>query len=345
MTTRHFGKRYVVNHRRVAQLTERRTLDPGVEGLTPSASAILVLRRGATIARLALNQTVGSLNLPAAAIFFKGDAVSDYPADKTLPIVFVRECDLSEWPGHISHVLFIHGCNLNCPFCHAPDLVTKEKWFGLLSVDKIINGIDTGWIDSVVLTGGEPTLKAESLLSFCETLKARHSSIGIRLSTNGTNPETLTLLLDKKLIDSVALDVKHRLSPVGLADFTKTIGAEGVMADRARRIQDSVRDSVSIVTAKAPEFMLRTTVVNTATYTLHTVDDIENIAFDISCLAPMKRDSLDYVLQGFQPAPDGGCLNKELTKLSPTRQVVLMTMRDAAKKHLPKTRLSWEPLE
>ena len=33
-----------------------------------------------------------------------------------------------EWPKHLSHVIFIAGCNFRCPFCYVPNLVFPEKY-------------------------------------------------------------------------------------------------------------------------------------------------------------------------------------------------------------------------
>jgi pyruvate formate lyase activating enzyme len=111
-----------------------------------------------------------------------------------------------DYPSKISCVVFTAGCNFKCPYCHNPELVkrsskptidTKEV-FAFLKKRKPL-------LDSVVITGGEPTLQ-EDLVNFCEQLKA----IGypVKLDSNGTRPKIIKHLIDKKLIDYIAMDIK-----------------------------------------------------------------------------------------------------------------------------------------
>ncbi|GAI62345.1 unnamed protein product, partial [marine sediment metagenome] len=59
-----------------------------------------------------------------------------------------------------------------------------------------------------LLTGGEPTLHPE-LPSFLE--KVKKLGYSVKLDTNGSNPKMLAELLEKHLVDYVAMDVKAPL--------------------------------------------------------------------------------------------------------------------------------------
>ena len=62
-----------------------------------------------------------------------------------------------------------------------------------------------GLLEGVCLTGGEPTINKD-LPEFIRKIK----KLGflVKLDTNGSNPEMLKKLIDEKLIDYVAMDVK-----------------------------------------------------------------------------------------------------------------------------------------
>jgi pyruvate formate lyase activating enzyme len=60
-------------------------------------------------------------------------------------------------------------------------------------------------IDSIVVTGGEPTIQIglESFLS-----KLKNLDFNIKLDTNGSHPEVVRRLVENKLVDYVAIDIK-----------------------------------------------------------------------------------------------------------------------------------------
>jgi len=67
-----------------------------------------------------------------------------------------------------------------------------------------------GKLEGVVITGGEPTLY-KGLPEFIREIK--DMGFAVKLDTNGTNPKMLQKLLDEKLVDYVAMDIK---APIGL---------------------------------------------------------------------------------------------------------------------------------
>ena len=64
-------------------------------------------------------------------------------------------------------------------------------------------------VKSVVITGGEPTL--QDIVPLCRRLK--EEGYEIKLDTNGSSPETVGRLIEGKLVDFVALDIKGPLEP------------------------------------------------------------------------------------------------------------------------------------
>jgi len=113
---------------------------------------------------------------------------------------------LIDYPGKISCVIFLSGCNFECPFCYNADLakgtpavvLDQHRVYDFLAQRK-------GLLDGVVLSGGEPTLNKE-LVSFCKKIKKMGYSL--KLDTNGSKPQMIQRLLDQGLVDYIAMDIK-----------------------------------------------------------------------------------------------------------------------------------------
>lgn len=117
---------------------------------------------------------------------------------------------LIDYPGKVATIVFTQGCLFRCSFCHNPKLIAEAK----METDKQLRTTEEFWahlerrknfIDGVVVTGGEPTIHAD-LPEFL----ARIKSLGylIKLDTNGIMPEMIRDLLDRKLVDYFAMDIK-----------------------------------------------------------------------------------------------------------------------------------------
>ncbi|MBP5574961.1 MAG: anaerobic ribonucleoside-triphosphate reductase activating protein [Bacilli bacterium] len=163
-----------------------------------------------------------------------------------MAIVGIDKLSLLDYEDKVSVVLFSKNCNFRCPFCHNGDSV--------LGAQEEIDFVDilaflktrVGLVDAVVFSGGEPTLE-EDLESKIKEVK----SLGylIKLDTNGTNPELLEKLLDDKVVDYVAMDIKNSPSL-----YAQTSGVNHVD-------MDEIRKSISIIMNKAPDYEFRTTLV------------------------------------------------------------------------------------
>lgn len=133
----------------------------------------------------------------------------------------ILEMSTLDYPGKVSSVIFLHGCNFRCPFCFNYTLVTGNEYKEISAeeVSKKISGFKD-FIDAVVITGGEPTL--QDIKELCSLLK--QNGLLVKLDTNGTNPDILKKLVSQRLIDFIALDVK--------APFRKYSCAVGVNLDK-----------------------------------------------------------------------------------------------------------------
>lgn len=193
-------------------------------------------------------------------------------------IVWVQPLTLVDYPGKLAALVFFAGCNLRCPFCYNSELVLPELMQKLspLEPQEVLKKLAerSGFLDGVVLTGGEPTL-SPYLPNFVQHLK--NLGFLVKLDTNGTNPEILGTLLDKGLLDYVALDFKAPLERygeyIGLADAEKAVEALG--------------KSLQLIREKAADYEVRTTVAPGLT------------AQDLLAMAKELSGAKRYVLQPF----------------------------------------------
>ncbi len=137
----------------------------------------------------------------------------------------LQKTSLVDFPDRPSTVLFTQGCNLRCPFCHNWRLVIKLKE-PILSESTVLEILESRkkYIDTVVVTGGEPTIQT-ALPHFLKKLKEQQFTI--KLDTNGFYPGVLEKCLN--YIDYVAVDVKtspekyFMLGAKDITDFLRTI--------------------------------------------------------------------------------------------------------------------------
>lgn len=113
-----------------------------------------------------------------------------------------------DYPGKISCVVFLAGCNFSCPYCHNPDLVRNGKDKGpVIDEESVLYFLEKrrGLLDGVVISGGEPTLNPD-LIVFCK--KIQNIGYPIKLDTNGSRPDVIRAFIDEGLPDYIAMDVK-----------------------------------------------------------------------------------------------------------------------------------------
>jgi len=123
-----------------------------------------------------------------------------------------------DFPGKVSAVLFLSGCNFRCPYCHNPELVKGQSDCpAFLNEPWIIDFLQKrkGLLDGVVISGGEPTIHSE-LFSFCDKLKT--CGFPVKMDTNGSRPQVIRQLIHEGLVDYIAMDIKT--DPSGYFLFT-----------------------------------------------------------------------------------------------------------------------------
>ncbi len=134
----------------------------------------------------------------------------------------LQKLSLLDYPGRLAATIFTGGCNLRCPFCHNPLLVTRFSECERISEEEVFTFLEKrkGLLDGVCITGGEPLLH-EDLADFI--IKVRKMGFLVKLDTNGAFPEKLDSLIRRSLVDYVAMDIKNSFEKyaitVGIPDF------------------------------------------------------------------------------------------------------------------------------
>ncbi|MDE2335897.1 MAG: anaerobic ribonucleoside-triphosphate reductase activating protein [Alphaproteobacteria bacterium] len=123
----------------------------------------------------------------------------------TLPIYALTPFTLLDFPDKAACIVWFSGCNMRCGYCHNPEIVRGGK--GKYAAEDALSFLEKrrGLLDGVVLSGGEATLY-KGIIRFTEAVKSL--GYAVKLDTNGTRPDTIRILLEKKLLDYIALDYK-----------------------------------------------------------------------------------------------------------------------------------------
>ena len=219
---------------------------------------------------------------------------------------------LLDFPGKVACTVFTPGCNFQCPYCHNASLVNGDAQ--LISEEEFFDFIRKrfGILDGVCVTGGEPSVQND-LAEFIGKIK--NIGYSVKLDTNGSNPAKLRELIENKLIDYVAMDIKN--SP------SKYESSCGLPAGSGGAVLDRIRESIAILRGSGLNFEFRTTVVKQ----LHTDSDFHEIGLLI-------RGAPKYFLQCFK---DSGDLLQN--GLSAFDENALEALRQAILPYLPNARL------
>ena len=201
-------------------------------------------------------------------------------------IAGVQKVTLLDYPGKVACEIFTQGCNFECPFCQNSGLIpitntgefSEEEIFEYLVLRKKI-------LDGVVITGGEPTVQKD-LKEFIKKIK--DLGLLVKLDTNGGNPKVLQELIDEKLVDYVAMDIKNIFNKYNI-----TAGKKINL--------DNIKKSIEILKASKIDYEFRTTIIKE----MHSLDDIVSICKlvgDAKYYLQNFEDSenvIDHSLHGF----------------------------------------------
>lgn len=183
---------------------------------------------------------------------------------------------LLDYPGVITSILFTQGCPFRCVYCHNPELIplqnTETK--NLIEEDVILERLQQRkhLVEGVCITGGEPTIHPH-LPAFIKKVKAL--GLLVKLDTNGVSPQMIKELINEKLVDFIAMDLKHTWER-----YSEVIGIN------QKKVIDNCQKTFHLIQNSSIPHEFRTTVYSG----LHTQADLEEIAAQL-------KDGEYYALQ------------------------------------------------
>lgn len=166
-----------------------------------------------------------------------------------------------DFPGRISLVIFTGGCPLRCPYCHNPEIILGGDEIPL---EEVFQKIDDAaeFIDSIVITGGEPLMQQKDIFKILEYAKSR--SLETKLDTNGCYPEKINKIIE--MVDYVGLDIKAPFN-----NYKAVIGSD---------IGEKVEKTMKIILESPNTFLeCKTTYVPG----LVSPNDVKQISREIDC--------------------------------------------------------------
>lgn len=223
-----------------------------------------------------------------------------------------QKLTLIDYPGKVAATVFTAGCNFRCPFCHNPGLVDclvggmnlsdnlEKEFFDFLAKRK-------DQLEGVCVTGGEPTLQPD-IIEFVKKIKKL--GFAVKFDTNGTRPDVVRKLINLKLVDYFAMDIKNSLDR-----YKETVGVKTVDLER-------IKLSARLIMGSGINYEFRTTVVPG----IHTEKDFEKIVQWI-------KGAKAYCLQPYQ---DAKILDASLRKKIKGRTIDLEKIKKKIEKNFGK---------
>jgi pyruvate formate lyase activating enzyme len=219
----------------------------------------------------------------------------------------IQKNSFIDYPGKISCVLFTPGCNFACPYCHNPELAKGNPSISLPETD-ILDFLKSrqGFLEGVVITGGEPTIH-DDIESVCKNIK--ESGYPVKLDTNGSNPSAIKNLIDKGLVDYVAMDIK---TDPALYFFFAKDGCEPA----------EILSSVEIIMNSGIDYEFRTTCVRPF-ISLPVIEKISGIIKEAKLYVLQYFNKKSVLDPDFFAAEDCGFSKEEMIELKKSAELLV----------------------
>ncbi len=217
---------------------------------------------------------------------------------------------LIDFPGRVSSIIYTSPCNFKCPFCHNASLIEKndnviQDFFILSEIKKRKN-----FIDAVVITGGEPTLQ-DDLEDFL--FKIKDIGLKIKLDTNGYLPEKVRKLVNKNLVDYIAMDIKSSKEK-----YSKACGVNINLK--------KILETIKIIMTSGIDYNFRTTCVPELVK-----------KEDIGKIGEMIKGAKLYILQQYD---NENVYSEEYKKIFPYSEKEIEEFAEIAKKYVEEVRIN-----
>ncbi|MCC7552418.1 anaerobic ribonucleoside-triphosphate reductase activating protein [Candidatus Micrarchaeota archaeon] len=229
-----------------------------------------------------------------------------------MEFAYIQKTSLVDYPGNICSTVFTIGCNFKCPFCYNKSLVLPEEFpRNPLTEEQVLSTLikRKKFVSAVCITGGEPTMYDE-LYNFIKSLK--NEGFLVKLDTNGTNPKIIKKLIENKLVDYIAMDIKNSFE-----NYTLTTGVD--------TNTDNIQETIKILKNSDLEYELRITIVPS----IHKIEDIEKIG--------MVSGGNNFSIQIFKRT--NTLIDSSLVNVAPFSQNELSMFKKTAEKYFSKVEL------
>ena len=169
-----------------------------------------------------------------------------------------------DYPGKVATVVYTKGCCCRCPYCHNKIINEDQRLINTKTEKDIVDEIkkNSRILEGVVLSGGEPLLHVESLVSLISKLKNLNLCFKLDTCALPIKFKNIEHLLCN--IDMVAVDIKAPLYKY--KQYIK--GSENL-----EKYLNNLQDNLKYISEHIPEYELRSTVH----FSLHTEQDLFNM--------------------------------------------------------------------
>lgn len=200
-------------------------------------------------------------NMLQTKLINKARQYASVDSDDEVKFYGFQKLSLLDYPGYMAATLFTGGCNFRCPFCHNSSLVFLNENDAEISQEEVLDYLSkrSKVLDGVCISGGEPLLH-HNIKDFI--YKVRSLGLKVKLDTNGTNFKTLKELIDEKLVDYVAMDIKNSTDKYSL-----TVGLEKIDLSEIEKSKNYLLEG-------HVDYEFRTTIVKE----FHEIEDITKLA-------------------------------------------------------------------
>jgi pyruvate formate lyase activating enzyme len=233
----------------------------------------------------------------------------------------IQESSTIDYPKEFVSVIFLCQCPFRCPYCQNWSLVLGEDCI-TERVEDLLEKLKSNqkFITGVCITGGEPTVQFDGLM---ELLQGTHR-IGLlnKLDTNGFYHDRVETLINSKLVNYIALDIKGPFVP---EIYQKMIGRPGLGGEAVRNTITTLK----VLQKSSIPFETRTTIVPGFS---DSEQNIEQIAKDLKAFTKGP-----YILQQFRAMK--GTLDEKLSKLPIMPYERLTKLAKIAKHYIPDVRI------
>ena len=214
---------------------------------------------------------------------------------------------LIDYPGKVAATVFTIGCNFRCPYCYSSEIVIPEKIENqpIIPEKEFFDFLDNrrDLLEGIVVCGGEPTIH-QDLPEFMRKIKEK--GFFVKLDTNGSSPGVLRDLIQNKLVDYIAMDIKAPKEKYGLMT--------GLNDKWNKVMMEKIERSVGILKNDKIGYEFRTTVVPDVLKK----EDILKIA---DWIKPAKK----YYLQNYRAEKE--TINPEFMKKKPYSEEFLLEIQ------------------